>query len=370
MIYRDLGKTGLRVSQLGFGCMRFPMLEGGKEVDLDKTLPILERAYAGGVNYYDTAVFYCEGKSEAAVGEFIKDKRDKVIVSTKNAHYGDEAEWRRLLEQSLTRLQTDYIDLYNYHAINWDHFSKQVQPRLYKMMQQAKDEGLIRHICLSFHDTPDALVRIIEAGCPEVITIQYNLLDQGLSDAITLAHERGIGVVGMGPVGGGRLGTNVEVFQSILPDIRRVPELALRFVLSNPGVTLALSGMSTMEQVEENLAIAATDRPFTSEELAMVNEHIERLQKMSDLYCSGCGYCMPCPQGVDIPFTFQKYNEGRVYGFWKDSWGHYKFHAVDGKRSVEQCTQCGVCEPKCPQKIAIPQELVRADKALRDHAGE
>ena len=247
MVYRTLGKTGLRVSQLGFGAMRLPMTGTGAEARVDRGLaiPMIRRAFEGGVTYIDTAVGYCNQDSQRVVGEALKGWRDRIVLSTKNHYYGeDEKEWWRLLEQSLERLQVSSIDIYNHHGITWKAYTEQVAPRVAQWMLKAQRQGLIKHICCSFHDTNEALLNLVRSGYPSVITLQYNLLDRQLEEGIAAAHEAGIGVVVMGPVAGGRLGDNSAVLNGLVPGIGRVPELALRFVLSNPNVTVALSGMT------------------------------------------------------------------------------------------------------------------------------
>lgn len=371
MQYRILGRTGLRVSQLGFGAMRLPMLEGGDEPRINRELaiPMIHRAFEGGVNYIDTAVGYCHGDSQRVVGEALKGWRDRIVVSTKNHCYGeDEGEWWALLEQSLERLQVDYIDIYNHHGVNWNSYTTNIEPRLGQWMQKAKDQGLIKHICCSFHDNNDGLMKLVESGYPSVITLQYNMLDRQLEEGIALAHERGIGVVVMGPVAGGRLGVPSDVLAQLVPGVQQVPELAMRFVLANPNVTVALSGMSTMQQVEENLATCADPVSLTVEDKTAIDAHLERLKSMASLYCSGCQYCMPCPQEVAIPTIFGLYNTARVYGLWQPGREGYnnigKFSWMPGK-AADACVNCGVCEEKCPQNLQIREQLQEADKALR-----
>jgi len=254
MLYRQLGRTGYTVSQLGFGAMRLPMTskDANGRVIREQAIPMIHRAFEAGVNYIDTAVGYCNQDSQRVVGDALKGWRDKVVVSTKNPNYGeDEKEWWTNLENSLERLQIDAIDIYNHHGMRWDRYVNDVEPRISKWMLKAKDQGLVKHICCSFHDTNEALIKIIDTGYVESITLQYNLLDRQLEEGIAYAHEKGLGVVVMGPVAGGRLGVDNEVMAAMLPGIKRVPELALRFVLANPHISMALSGMSTMEQVEE-----------------------------------------------------------------------------------------------------------------------
>ncbi len=363
MQYRTLGRTGRRVSQLGFGAMRLPMK--GDAVDRDLAIPMIHRAFEGGVNYIDTAVGYCKQDSQRAVGEALKGWREKVTVSTKNPYYGEnEKEWWANLENSLKRLDVDCIDVYNTHGINWKTYADCVEPRVSKWMLKAKEQGLIKHICTSFHDSNEALRKVVDTGFYDSVTLQYNLLDRQLEDAIAYAHQKGMGVTVMGPVGGGRLGVSSEVLQGLLPGVKRVPELALKFVLANPNISIALSGMSTMQQVEENVKVAGEPMGLSDEEYAALSEHLVRLEKMSDLYCSGCAYCKPCSSGVDIPQVFRIYNEARVYGLWEQA-----REAYDGMRnnksSAESCVECEECLEKCPQKIEIPKRLKEADSALK-----
>jgi hypothetical protein len=366
MIYRTLGATGLHVSQLGFGAMRLPMHGEGdaRRVDRDLAFPMLERALAGGVNYFDTAAGYCNGDSQRVLGEFLRGRREQVVLSTKNPCYADDGdEWLRLLEQSLERLRTDHIDIYNHHGISWERYCSVVEPKLSRRMRNAKEQGLIRHICCSFHDNNASLVKLADTGYPDVLTVQYNLLDQSLAEGIAHAHARGIGIVVMGPVGGGRLGVDSTVLEELVADVKRVPDLALRFVLANPNVDVALSGMSTMAHVDENLRVASDGRALTPDETKSLDVHLQRLKAMSDLYCSGCGYCKPCPQEVDISAVFQTFNQGRVYGLWDNARERYR-NLVKGGHSADRCVKCGACEPKCPQNISIADELERAARAL------
>jgi uncharacterized protein len=372
MLYRMLGNTGLRVSALGFGAMRLPMVDGNEQgkVDQEKATPMIHRALDVGVNYVDTAVMYCNDDGQAAVGAALKGRRDDVVLSTKNHYYGeDEKVWWTNLENSLERLQTDRIDLYHIHGVSWNSYCASVTPRIGKWMQKAKDQGLITHICTSFHDDNEALMKLIETGFPAVITLQYNLLDRQLEEGMALAHERGMGVVVMGPVGGGRLGASSEALANIGATVQRTPELALRFVLANPNVSVCLSGMSALEHVDENVAIASDGAPLSSEDEELIRDHLERLKKMADVYCTGCRYCMPCVSGVNIPLIFQRYNEGRIYDLWefsKSSYAEICGYTKEGMLSAEACSECGECLPKCPQNINIPAQLKEAHKALSE----
>lgn len=369
MQYRTLGSTGLKVSLLGFGAMRLPMkkTERGDVVDRDLAIPMIHEAFKAGVNYIDTAVGYCNSDSQRAVGEALQGWRDRIIVSTKNPYYGDsEAEWRKNLEDSLERLRVDRIDIYNHHGIRWSTYQDAIEPRLGKWMRKARDEGLIGHICVSFHDGNEALRKVVDTGYPEVITLQYNMLDRSLEDGIAYAHSRGIGIVVMGPVGGGRLGYATDVMKSMVPGSAAMPELALRFVFSNPNISAAISGMSTMDQVRENLATASDGKTLSDGDRKRLEEHLGKLRALADLYCTGCGYCKPCPKNVDIPGIFDAYNQGRVYGYWQRAHDWYAWYSSDSSRgTAETCAECGECEKKCPQKIPVIKQLKEAHAALK-----
>jgi len=371
MIYRELGRTGYKVSQLGFGAMRLPMheVDGEQKVNRELAIPMIHRAFEAGVNYIDSAVGYCNKDSQCAVGDALKGWRDKIVVSTKNPYHDeDEKVWWQNLEDSLERLGVDYIDIYNHHGIQWKVYVEKIEPRVGKWMQKAKDQGLIKHICCSFHDGNESLIKLVDTGYPAVVTLQYNLLDRACEEGIAHAHAKGVGIVVMGPVGGGRLGATSEVLEKLIPGVKRVPELALRFVLANPNVTVALSGMSTMRHVEENIATANDEISLSDDDKAAIDEHMARLKDMANLYCTGCGYCVPCEAAdVAIPTIFGLYNTGRVYGLWDHAKSNYaqigKLPWMKGNRA-DACTGCGDCEEKCPQNIPIRKQLKEAHAAL------
>ena len=369
MQYKTLGKrTGLKVSALGFGAMRLPMK--GKNVDRDKATPMIHRAFELGVNYIDSAVFYCDGDSQPAVGEALKGWRDKVVVSTKNHSYrkSDYDVWRKNLEDSLRKLDVESIDIYNLHGINWQSFEEHISPAggSYEWMAKAKAEGLIKHICFSFHDKPEALIKIAQSGMFDVVTCQYNLLDRANEPAIKVCHDLGMGVVIMGPVGGGRLGAPSAALQKLIPGASSVPEVALRFVIANPNVSVALSGMSTIEHVQENCQVAGRGEALSSQEQKHVKTVLTRYKKLAELYCTGCRYCMPCPSGVDIPWMFSTLNNLRVYGLDQLARDNYK----NSSNRASLCLACGQCIPKCPQHIDIVAQLRETVRALDPACGK
>lgn len=297
MQYRLFGNTGEQISALGFGAMRLPMTPDGEHVDEEKAIPVIQRAYELGVTYFDTAPCYCKHESEIVFGKAVKPWRDEILLSTKAPiDDADGAHYRQHLETSLRKLDVEHIDFYHMWGINWKKYEAFIVAPGGPLdeARKAKGEGLIRHISFSFHDTPDALVRLIDTGHFESMAVQYNLLDRANEQAIHHAHEKGLGVVIMGPVGGGRL---------------------------------------------------------------------------ADLYCTGCGYCMPCPSDVNIPKNLEYMNYYRVYGLKEYARQAYADLGVKNTEwlkglKAEYCIQCGECEPQCPQHISIVDQLEEVARVL------
>ena len=353
--------------------MRLPEIErdGRFYIDEDTALPAIARAFELGVNYIDTAYGYCHGNSEVVVGKALKGWRDKVYLSTKLPTWmvKGQDDYRRLLEEQLRKLDVDYIDFYHFHALNQKSFDNVVRKHnLLDEAQKAKDEGLIRHISFSFHDDPEVLKRLVDVGIFSSLLCQYNLLDRANEEAIAYANTKGMGVVIMGPVGGGRLAVSSNTIQQLLKG-RAVstPELALRFVLANTNVSCALSGMSDTKMVEENVKTASLGANLTDDELKHIKMAMEENKRLAELYCTGCDYCMPCPNEVNIPLNFRIMNYHRVYGLTEHARSEYqKIGAVEhlpGRKAAD-CIECGVCEEKCPQKIQIRKQLKETAAAL------
>lgn len=369
MQYRTLGRTGLKVSALGFGGMRFLMKDG--HVDEEVALAALHRAMDLGVNYFDSAVGYCNGESEATIGKALRGRREGMVVSTKYPPWPPRTktadDCRAIIEQSLNRFQVDHIDVYHMHSLDWNAAQEVLKPGMaVDGARKAKEEGLVKHLAFSFHDDPRRMIDIIEAAPDfEVVTCQYNLLDRANEESMAYAHEHGLGVVVMGPVAGGRLGFPSERLQGVLPGtVKSTPELALRFVLANPHVSVALSGMNTVAMVEENAAVASNEQPLSERERERILEMLAENQRLADLYCTGCGYCMPCPNGVNIPECFRLMNLHRVYGLTFAAREQYRGFGDEGNKNAAACVECGQCEPKCPQKIPIIEQLKETHAAL------
>ena len=375
MNYRDFGNTGEKISALGFGCMRFPEYEkdGKKYVDTDKVDEMLAEAYAQGVNYFDTAPYYCNSNSEAALGHGVKAFRDKVLLSSKFP--GEVAkkpgDYRRQLESSLKNLGTDYIDFYHFWGISKDKFDNIIMAqKLLDDAQKAKEEGLIRHISFSFHDDPSSIKYIIDTaenyGIPmESMLVQYNLLDRSNEEMLAYAHSKGLGTVAMGPVGGGRLAAPTELYAK-LTGKGSIPtyELAFKFVLGNPNLNCALSGMQNLDMVKKNAALASSDTAFSEEEWETLKTSIEQLQKFSELYCTGCKYCQPCPAGIEIPKLFNMYTYHNVYGLTDHAKNMFDEYVKQGGKLKSDCLNCGFCESKCPQHLQIREQLEKVEAIL------
>jgi predicted aldo/keto reductase-like oxidoreductase len=374
MKYNEFGKTGIKMSNLGFGAMRLPMRREGdkREVDYDVAVPLMQRAFDLGVNYIDTALYYCDGLSEVAVGKALKGYRDKVYVSTKNPIENQSgSDWMKRLETSLTKLDIDYIDFYHLWGINLKGFQEweKLTDGPLQAAEKAKAQGLIKHLSFSYHDGPQNLRYIVDSGRFSSVLIQYNLLDRSNEENIAYAKEKGLGTVVMGPVGGGRLGAPSDVILNLLKEKpASTAEMAMRFVLANPNVDVSLSGMSTLAMLEENAKIASRDDYLTDEELATVNKMMEENKKLAQLYCTSCNYCLPCPQEIRIPHLFNMMNNYRVYGLIDHARASYAEMMRGGgwvkSADASKCVECGVCEEKCPQKLDIIKQLKETHEAL------
>ena len=334
----------------------------------------LREAIDSGINYVDTAYNYHNDESEIVVGKALKDGyREKVTLATKAPIWKDEynkpEHFEQHLDEQLKKLQVKTIDVYLLHALNEKTWKKVQDLKLNERAEVAKKEGKIKHLAFSFHDKPEVLKEIIESGYFEVMLVQYNILDTVNEEMIKLAHDKGLGVVIMGPMGGGRLSGNPpEEMQGLLTEGRtNFTDLALKFVLSNPHVTVALSGMGTDNMVDDNLAIASSEHLLTEKEKENTKLIAEKFKELTDNLCTNCKYCEPCPEKVAISFIFRSLILHDVYGDKKNGKLYYsKIGQPDWPpgEQADACIECGECEPKCPQKIPIIEQLKKSHKIL------
>ena len=375
MNYRN-DAHGEPISLLGYGCMRFT--KKGSSIDLDKAEKELVTAIEAGVNYLDTAYIY--PGSEVAVGEILKRTglRDKVNIATKLPGYmiKSEKSIEKHFQEQLSRLQTDHIDYYLMHMLtDLQSWEKLRELGIERWIQEKKESGRIRNIGFSFHGNSDRFIQILDAYDWEFCQIQYNYLDETTQAGVKGLHaaaEKGIPVIIMEPLRGGKL-------VNLLPDKakeridkdpkKRTPaELALRWLWNQPEVTCVLSGMNSVEMVEENCRIAADVQAgeFDEEDFALIAEIRDIIREMTKVGCTACGYCMPCPKGVDIPAAFRYYNETMISGKRSARFEYAQSVGIRKEKSFPtQCVGCGKCESHCPQGISIIQELKNANKALR-----
>lgn len=375
MEYREFGKTGTKVSILGFGAMRLPVYEGnGKNlVREEESLKMIIRSFELGTNYIDTAFPYCYEQSEAIVGKALKiwknkNKQPSIYLATKLPTWKitKTSDFWFYLEKQLARLDVGCIDFYHIHSLNEDYFEEKIiKLNMEKEVQKAKDQKMIRHISFSFHDSPEVLKKIIDVGFFETVLCQYNILDQSNSEAIEYAHSKGIGVAIMGPLGGGRI-KDVEFFKQELGSKKgHVNELALKFVFSNKNISIALSGMESMEMVEENLKTANGAYMLTEKESAIINKFLSQKELGELIPCNNCKYCLPCPSDVNIPKILKLMNYYTVTGLKANASWQYKDIVLDNtSKLADSCTECGECEEKCPQGIKIVDKLKESHNTL------
>ena len=368
---RKLEKLGIETSLLGYGCMRFPTNAEGK-IDEEKAEALLDKAIADGVNYIDTAYPYHNGESETFVGKVLKKyDRASYYLATKlplwSVHSLEDVD--KIFNEQLSKLQTDYVDFYLMHAVNLVRFKEMLELGVVKRLEEMKEEGKIRYLGFSFHDSYAAFEEVLNYRDWDFCQIQLNYMDandQAGMKGYKLTEEKQIPLVIMEPVKGGMLanygGDVAEKFRSLDKDAS-FASYALRWVGSLPNVKVVLSGMSTMEQVEDNLKTFGDFKPMSDEELKVVDEVVEILNNRVQNGCTGCNYCMPCPAGVNIPRNFRIWNTYHMYQNYNAvRWNWEQDMPEDQK--AKNCIECGRCEMACPQGLNIREDLKRAQEDL------
>ncbi len=367
---RKMTKLGIETSLLGFGCMRFPLTKEGK-IDEQEAERMLDRAIKGGVNYIDTAYPYHNGESELVVGRILqKYDRSSFYLATKLPVWlvNEVSDVDRYFNEQLDKLQTDFVDFYLMHAMNKERWDKMLQMGCVKRLEELKAEGKIKYLGFSFHDSYEVFEEILDYRNWDFCQIQLNYMDaqeQAGLRGYRLAEGKGVPLIIMEPVKGGSLAAFsddiMDKFKA-LDGNASAASFALRWVGSLPNVKVILSGMSAMEQVEDNLKTFTDFKPLSEEEMTTVNEVTAILRGRVQNGCTGCRYCMPCPAGVDIPGCFNVWNNYHVYRNY-DSVKWKWEEEISGRHQAKNCIKCGKCEKVCPQKISIRQDLekVQAD---------
>ena len=361
-------------SILGFGCMRFP--KKGGSVDMKETERELAYAIAHGVNYFDTAYIY--RGNEKVLGELVAKNhwRAQIQIATKMPHYLIHSidELEKLFCEQLKRLQTDYVDNYLMHMLPDVHiWKKLVRMGILDWINEKKENGQIRRIGFSYHGNSQNFIALLDAYDWEFCQVQYNYMDihnQAGAEGVAYAAKKGIPVIIMEPLRGGRLVNGLpkkakDLFAAAEPK-RSPAEWGLRWVWNHPEVTVILSGMNEIEQVEENVRIASEAKAdsLSKEELEVFEQVKQEINKKIKVPCTGCAYCMPCPQGVDIPGCFSAYNMRYTDGWYAGFKTYFMCTTLrKNQTNASKCVGCGKCEQHCPQSIPIRQKL----KEVRQH---
>ena len=387
MKYRDLGSLDWKVSALGFGCMRLPARRINRlRAKTEESVELIRYGIDQGINYIDTAWPYHLGDSEKIVGKALKDGyRERVFLVTKLPMFmvRNSEHFDKYLKSQMKRLQTDYLDGYLFHALNSGQFKKVKDLGLIEKMEEAKKEGVVRSFGFSFHDTLPVFKDIIDYYDWDIAQIQYNYVDTGVqatTEGLVYAHNKGISVVVIEPLKGGMLANPPMEALKIMDssEKKRTPvDWALQFLWNRPEVSVVLSGMNSKRMVKENCASADYSGigSLSVKDERMFGELSEVYRKRTLVPCTTCGYCMPCPEGVNIPQNFACLNNvsletSRIRRFLARS-AYRKLRGSKDKVDVNNpngnatiCSRCGLCLEKCPQEIAIPEELEKVKEVL------
>jgi hypothetical protein len=378
MLYRKIGQTGLEVSQLGFGCMRLRSEDGAvnmfepKTIDQELTSRLIHHAMDCGVNYFDTAFPYLGGQSEIVLGKALQGgRRQRVLLTTKLPIWfaKSAADFDATLNQQLQKLGTDYLDFYLLHGLNAGTWEKALSFDVFEFMERIRTDGRVRHVGFSFHDQFPVFQKILDAYNWSLCQIQFNYIDANFQaglQGLQYAAGKGVGLMIMEPLRGGKLAESlppeVEAIWSGAKTRRSPAEWALRWVWNFPAVSCVLSGMNTMQQLEENIAVANTAAPntLTAEELALYDRVKAFYDQRMKVNCSACGYCLPCPEGVNIPGNFAAYNQLHMFD------DRLSARMIPPWQRADVCKECGECEELCPQKLPIRELLKDVARDLKD----
>jgi predicted aldo/keto reductase-like oxidoreductase len=348
--------------------------EQQKAVDEAKAIAMIHHAIAKGITYFDSAYFYHGGHSERVLGKAIQKYRHQVRIATKSPvrFMNDAKDFNRILDEQLCRLEIDYLDFYLLHGLSRETWTKGKELGVLDFLDTILSDGRAKHVGFSFHDSVDVFKEIIDAYDWTMCQIQYNYFDQDFqagTEGLRYAAEQGIGVVIMEPLRGGRLTDKIppevqRIWDSAPPQ-RSPADWGLRWVLDHPEVSMVLSGMSTMDQLEENLRIVEDAFPnsLSSTELDTVERVAATYRQLLKVPCTNCGYCMPCPNGVQIPMNFSFYNDACMFDDAPLN-KHLYTMMMRPEQRAGNCQACGACEEKCPQQIRIADTLIEVNARL------
>ena len=384
MKYRMLGKTGLELSVLGFGAMRLP-IEGGmdnpadifnpeKAIDEEHATAMVEYAVEHGINYFDTAYGYHGGQSEPFLGKALEPHRDKVFIATKMPVWmvQEPGDFDRLLDEQLGKLRTDRIDVYLLHSLNRQFWPNVRDKGVGAFLDRAKADGRVGHVGFSFHDDIHAFKDIVDEYDWDACQVQYNYYDESYQaghEGLHYAADKGVGMIAMEPLRGGRIvepvPEDVQELWDSAPVKRSALEWAWRWVWDDAAVATALSGMSSLEQLRQNVSLASESRAgcLSDDERVLIGKVRDAYRRMLKVDCTHCAYCMPCPHGVNIPMNFSLYNDTFMFRDAEINFMLYN-HMLLPEQRASNCQKCGECEPKCPQFIEIIAELKNVHRKM------
>ncbi|NCU25377.1 aldo/keto reductase [Candidatus Nomurabacteria bacterium] len=358
MIYKEYGHTGIKVSALGFGGMRFRSEEYMKDPEI--CAEVVKYANSKGINYFDTAPGYCDDMSEVIYGYAFKDMPGKFYVATKSSYWSDKTsdDVRRRCEESLNRMNVESIDFYQMWSImNLAHYRNVMAPGgPYEGAMKLKEEGLVKHICLSTHAGGSEIKEIVDEGAFEGILLGYNATNFAFrQEGVKAAYDRRMGVITMNPLGGGTIPQNPEFYSFLIENENEtVAQAALRFNISHKEITVTLSGMGSKSEVDENILAANEYTELSDQRMEDIKRHL--YSSLNDM-CTGCGYCEGCPMEIPIPRMMDSYNMKILSGEEQEITNRLKYHWGIKAKLAAECIECGQCEERCTQHLPIIERL-------------